>query len=328
MKYRLRLIFSALALAGLALTATAQTKLRAWNIHPDGYPVTEAMKSFGDEVGKVTGGRYQVEIFSNASLGDQPKAVQMLKAGEIDLAEFSLGPLSEAAPGTKALNLPFLFADSRHMFSLLDGKLGDKLAGRLKAAGYIVLGWYDGGARSFYCTNKKLARVSDFKGLKIRVQQSEVYVQMVKELDAIPVALPFKEVMQALQDGKVDCAENNLPSFISTEHYKVAKYVYLTNHVISPEALVMSTKAWDKLDKNDQAAFLTAGRKSAEVMRALWNKRVDESREIAIKAGVQFTRVSDYSPLVRRMSGLHSKYMADPQTRDELLTILATGAAQ
>ena len=110
--------------AGLAFAmapASAQTKLRAWNIHPDGYPVTEAMKSFADQVNKGTQGRYQIEVFSNATLGDQPKAVQMLKNGEIDLAEFSSGPLSDAVPGLKVLNLPFLFNDSAHMFRHLDG---------------------------------------------------------------------------------------------------------------------------------------------------------------------------------------------------------------
>src|SRR4051812_6220300 len=113
-----------LVLAAGASSATAQTKLRAWNIHPDGYPVTEAMKSFAEQVGKATKGKYQIEVFSNATLGDQPKAVQMLKSGEIDIAEFSSGPLSDAVPGIKVLNLPFLFKDSAHMFKHLDGKLG------------------------------------------------------------------------------------------------------------------------------------------------------------------------------------------------------------
>lgn len=303
-------------------------KYKAWNIHPDGYPVTEAMKSFAAEVDKASGGRHLIEVHSNAVLGDQPKAVQMLKSGEIELAEFSLAPLSEAAPGIKALNLPFLFSDSKHMFSLLDGPLGQRFEERLKAAGYVVLGWYDGGARSFYCTTKKLESVQDFKGLRIRVQQSEVYFQMIKDLDAAPLSVPYKEVLGALESNQVDCAENNLPSFVSTGHYKVARHVYLSHHVISPEALVISSRVWDKLDKRDQQIFMAAGRKSAQLMRALWERRVEEARDIAAKAGVQFTRVRDYSPLVRRMRGLHGKYLADPQTREELLSILASGTSR
>ena len=306
--------------AGMGL---AQTKLRAWNIHPDGYPVTEAMKSFAEQVGKATQGRYQIEVFSNATLGDQPKAVQMLKSGEIDLAEFSSGPLSDAVPGIKVLNLPFLFTDSAHMFRHLDGKLGDRFAANLKAAGFVVLGWYDGGGRSFYCANKPVTSLRDLAGSKIRVQQSEVYIEMVKLLDATPVALPFKEVLDALQQGKVDCAENNLPSYESTGHYKVARNVYVTNHVISPEALVVSTKLWDKFGKEDKAAFSEAGAKSALLMRELWNKRVALALDATTKQGSQFVKVRDVSPMVRRMGPLYGKYMADPTTREELLTIIA-----
>lgn len=190
----------------------AQTRLRAWNIHPDGYPVTEAMKNFAQQVSKATQGRYQIEVFSNATLGDQPKAVQMLKSGEIDVAEFSSGPLSDAVPGIKVLNLPFLFTDSAHMFRHLDGALGARFAANLQKAGFVVVGWYDGGSRSFYCNQRSPSNIRDLAGANIRVQQSEIYIEMVKLLDAKPVSLPFKEVLSAFEKGTIDCAENNMPS--------------------------------------------------------------------------------------------------------------------
>lgn len=129
----------------------AQTTLRAWNTHVDGYPVSGAMKSFAEQVAKDTEGRYRIEVYNNATLGDQPKAVKMLKDGEIDAAVFSIGPLPDAVPSIKVLNLPFLFTDTKHMFKHLDGKLGEKFAENLDKAGFSVLGWYDGGGRSFYC---------------------------------------------------------------------------------------------------------------------------------------------------------------------------------
>lgn len=303
-------------------SAGAQTKLRAWNIHPDGYPVTEAMKRFASLVSQNTGGRYQIELFSNATLGDQPKAVQMLKAGEVDVAEFSSGPLSDAVPGLKALNLPFLFSDSAHMFKHLDGKLGERFAAKLQTAGFVVLGWYDGGGRSFYCASRTVNSFKDLAGARIRVQQSEIYIEMVKLLEATPVALPFKEVLGALEQNTVDCAENNMPSFESTGHYKVAKSVYVTNHVVSPEALVVSTKLWASLSPADKAVFAKAGTDSAATMRELWNKRVASAIETATKQGVQFVRVKDVAPMVRRMAPMYGKYMADPSTREELLTII------
>ena len=321
-RFAITLVAATLACSG----AFAQTtRLKAWNIHPDGYPVTDAMKSFAAEVEKATKGRYEIELHSNGVLGDQPQAVQMLKQGQIDVAEFSLGPLSEAAPAAKALTLPFLFKNAQHMFAEIDGNLGKRYEERLKASGYVVLGWYDGGARSFYCRNKPLQQVADFQGLNIRVQNSEIYVEMVKGLGAVPKTIPYKDTLAALERGDVDCAENNLPSFISTGHYKVAKYVWLTNHVVVPEALVMSTSAWDKLSPADQQAFRLAGQNSARVMRELWNRKVDEARDIAKKAGVQFLPVENYMSLIRRMQALHGRYLSDPQTREELLSILAKG---
>ena len=314
------LVAAALLCAG---AACAQTKLRAWNIHPDGYPVTEAMKRFAQQVAQATQGRYQIEVFSNATLGDQPKAVAMLKSGELDVAEFSSGPLSDAVPGIKVLNLPFLFTDSAHMFRHLDGTLGARFAANLQSAGFVVLGWYDGGARSFYCTQRAPSSIRDLAGASIRVQQSEIYTEMVKLLDAKPVALPFKEVMGGFEKGQIDCAENNMPSYESTGHYKVAKNVYVTNHVISPEALVVSAALWNKLSPADRKVFKAAGEQSAVLMRELWNKRVAQAQETVTRQGAQFTRVKDVSPFVRRMAPLYSKYMADPTTREELLTIIA-----
>jgi tripartite ATP-independent transporter DctP family solute receptor len=310
----------------LALAATssvrAQTELRAWNIHPEAYPVTVALEGFAESIAKSTGGRYKVRVFSNAVLGDQPKAVQMLKQGEIDLAEFSLNPVAEAAPAAKVLTLPFLFRDSEHMFRLLDGKLGDQFEAKLEAAGYIVLGWYDGGARHLYC-NRPVKQASDFQGLRIRVQQSEMAIEMTKLMGMTPVVVPYKEVLDAFKSGKIDCAENNLPSYESAGHMAVAKYVYLSNHTVSPEVLVISVPLWKKLSEADRKAFKEAGQQSAVKMRQLWKVKVDQARAAAAKQGSEFATMKDYGPLVTKMRPLHDKYFQDPVTRQELFTILS-----
>lgn len=318
--------FFVLGVAALLLAgglAWSQTAMRAWNIHPEGYPVTEAMLGFAEQVQRDSGGRIRITVHSNGSLGDQPKAVQMMKAGELELAEFNLQALGEAVPGVKALNLPFLFRDSAHMFGHLEGELGRRFESRLKEAGYVVLGWYDGGARSFYCTNRAIRTATDFQGLRIRVQKSETAIEMVQLLGATPVVVPFKEVLDALKDNKVDCAENNLPSYESAGHYKVARYVFVSNHTVTPEALVMSAKAWNALSPADRKLMTEAGQKSARRMRELWNRRVEEARALTTKAGSVYQTVADAGQLVRRMSPLYQKHLADSQTRDELLTIIS-----
>jgi tripartite ATP-independent transporter DctP family solute receptor len=303
--------------------AHAQTTLRAWNIHADGYPVTEAMKSFADQVFKATEGRYRIEIFSNGSLGDQPKAVRMLKDGEIDAAVFSSGPLSDAVPSIKVINLPFLFTDSKHMFKHLDGSLGAKFSEGLGKAGFNVVGWYDGGGRSFYCANKPINSIKDLEGMRIRVLQSEVFLEMTKNIGATAMSIPFKDVKDAFINKKIDCAENNMPSYESTGHAQLAKHVYMTNHVFSAEALVLSAKLWQSLSAKDREAFKKAGSDSALLMRDLWAKRVISATEATAKQGSQFVRFKDSASMVRRMGPLYKKYMDDPVTRNELLTIIA-----
>jgi tripartite ATP-independent transporter DctP family solute receptor len=303
--------------------AMAQTTLRAWNTHPEGYPVTEALQYFADTAQRNTQDRVRIKVFSNAVLGDQDKAVKMMKVGELEVAEFNIAPLAEAVPAVKVLTRPFLFRDSKHMFQHIDGPLGVHMESQLKDAGFVVLGWYDGGARSFYCTNKPIHGVQDLTGERIRVQQSEAAIEMVKLLGGTPVVLPYKDVGEALKDGRIDCAENNMPAYESTGHMKSAKYVLLTYHTVAPEALVMSVAAWNRLGPDDQIRVLEAGRSSALRMRELWSQRLESSRLAATKQGTQFAPMGDSGAVVKRLTPMFAKYLKDPESRSEVFTILA-----
>ena len=329
--YRVHAIARAARRHGLLLLATllcsgaamGQTALRAWNNHPEGYPVTEALQYFADTAQRGTQDRVRIKVFSNAVLGDQTQAVKMMKAGELELAEFNIAPLAEAVPAVKVLTRPFLFRDSKHMFHHVDGPLGVHMESQLKDAGFVVLGWYDGGARSFYCANKPVHTVQELTGQRIRVQQSEAAIEMVKLLGGTPVVLPYKDVGDALKDGRIDCAENNLPAYESTGHMKSAKYVYLTYHTVAPEVLVMSVASWNRLGKEDQIRVLEAGRSSALRMRELWNQRVETSRLAATKQGTQFAHLGDEGSVVTRLTPMFAKYLSDPAVRSEVFTILA-----
>ncbi|MFO1342411.1 MAG: TRAP transporter substrate-binding protein DctP [Burkholderiales bacterium] len=311
-----------LAMAAIG-NAAAQTRMRLWVIHPDDYPVTIAARSFASEVGKKSGGRIQIDVIGTDVIRDQAEAQKMLKDGKLEMGEFNLAMLSEAVPSMKALNLPFLFSDSKHMFSLLDGEMGRTFEKRLGEVGFVNLGWYDGGSRSFYCAGVKLASPRDFKGLRIRVIGSEVFKEMASHLGATPVSIPYKDVAAAFERKEIDCAENNLPSFVSSGHYKYAKHMLLTDHMVLPEALIIGAANWKKLAKEDQTLIADEGRKSALLMRELWNKRVEESRAIAVKAGVTFDRPLDFGSYLSRMKPLHQKYWKDPEMRTELVAILS-----
>lgn len=310
------------ALVGIQ-QAAAQTAMRLWVIHPDDYPVTIAARSFASEVGKRSNGRIKIDVIGTDIIRDQAEAQKMLKEGKLEMGEFNLAMLSEAVPSMKALNLPFLFSDSKHMFTLLDGEMGKTFEKRLSEVGFVNLGWYDGGSRSFYCAGTKLTGPRDFKGLRIRVIGSEVFKEMASHLGATPVSIPYKDVAAAFERKEIDCAENNLPSFVSSGHYKYAKHMLLTDHMVLPEALIINSASWKKLSKEDQALVAEEGRKSAIFMRELWNKRVDESRAIALKAGVTFDRPLDFGSYLSRMKPLHQKYWKNPEMRTELVAILS-----
>lgn len=316
----------AAAMTTLCVTSAAAqtTKMRLWVIHPDDYPVTIAARSFAAEVGKRSSGRIQVDVIGTDIIRDQAEAQKMVKDGKLEMGEFNLAALSELVPSMKALNLPFLFSDSQHMFKLLDGEMGKTFEKRLTDVGFVNLGWYDGGARSFYCAGVKLSGPRDFKGLRIRVIGSEVFKEMAAHLGATPVSIPYKDVGAAFEKKEIDCAENNLPSFVSSGHYKHAKHMLLTDHMVLPEALIVNTATWNKLSKEDQTMFAAEGRKSATLMRELWNKRVEESRAIALKAGVTFERPLDFGSYISRMKPLHQKYWTNPEMRQELVTILSS----
>ncbi|NJS35490.1 MAG: TRAP transporter substrate-binding protein DctP [Brachymonas sp.] len=325
---RLLKISALLILTAASTICVGQTKLKAWSIHPDSYPVSQALQFFADDVKKSTAGRYEVEVITSAG-GLTPgttitpeKAQEMLLKGEIDFAVSNVGPLSQKAPSIKVLSLPFLFTDSEHMFKQLDGKLGKQFEEKLQTVQFKVLGWYDGGARSFYCV-QPINAMTDFANLRIRVIQSEVYLEMVKLIGGQPKSVPFKEVLGAFQEGKIDCAENNMPSFESTEHYKVAKNMLVTNHVVAAEVLLISPKLFASLSADDKQKIEKSGRQSSVVMRDLWKKRVASSQEIASKSGVKFVRLKDPATMVRKLGPLYGKYMNDPATRSELLTIIA-----
>jgi TRAP-type C4-dicarboxylate transport system substrate-binding protein len=314
-----------LLLVGLWLSqACAQSELTLWNTHPEGYPVTEGLENFAATVQSTTQNRVHIKISNNAVLGDQPTAIKKFQKGEIEMGEFNIGPLADAVPGANVLTRPFLFQSSKHMFQHVDGALGKRIEEKLYKAGFVVLGWYDGGSRSFFCT-KPIQSIKDLKGLRIRVQASATAQNMVNLLGATPVVISSKdEVNEAFRVGKLDCAENNMPFYETAGHMKLAKYVYLSNHTVAPEALVMSVRSWEKLSTDDQKRVMEAGRQSAQYMRERWGQRVESSRQAALKQGSVFVAANDSSTVTtyRLLSPLLNEYLKKSEFQSEVFMVL------
>ncbi|AZO27123.1 MULTISPECIES: TRAP transporter substrate-binding protein [Mesorhizobium] len=313
--------FSKLTAATLAFgslligIANAETVLRSSDTHPDGYPTVEAVKYMGELIKQRTNGRYSIEVYHSAQLGEEKDTIEQTQSGVIDLDRVSMGPFNGIVPETAVPSLPYMFRSVEHMRHVMDGPVGDQILKAFEAHDLVGLAFYDSGARSFYNTKKDIASIADLKGMKFRVIQSDVFVDMVNALGANATPMAYGEVYSALQTGVIDGAENNWPSFESAKHYEVAKHYTLDQHQIVPEVLVMSKASWDKLSPEDQTIVRQAAKDSVVKMRELWDAQEKKSRDIVEKAGVKVSEI-DKQPLIDAMKPVYDKYLSTPELKD------------
>jgi TRAP-type C4-dicarboxylate transport system substrate-binding protein len=213
------------------------------------------------------------------------------------------------------LALPFLFRSFDHLHKVLDQTIGDEILAGFPRHGFVGLTFYDSGARSIYNSVRPVRSLADLKGLRIRVQQSELMVTMIRALGAEPIELPYGQVLTGLSTRLIDGAENNWPSYVTTGHYKLAPYYTLTEHTMGPEVLAMSLRAWDSLSAEDQDIFRDAARKSSAFMREQWSELEGRSRRQARAAGNTIIADFDRKPFEIAMSPIHDKIVTDPDMR-------------
>ena len=267
----------------------------------------------GKLLSEQTGGKLGVKVFPNGALGSEKDTIEQLKIGGLDMMRINVAPLNNVVPETIVPALPFLFRSEEHMHTVLDGPIGDEILAAMEAQGLVGLAFYDSGARSFYTATKPIKSLADVKGMKIRVQQSDLFVAMVEALGANPTPMPFGEVYTALKTGIVDAAENNFPSYESSRHFEAAKYYTLTEHSMAPEVLVFSKVIWDTLTPEDQAMMRKAAKDSVPYMRELWDER-EAASEATVKAGgAEILPLEDRQAWVDAMQPVYAKFADTPE---------------
>ena len=324
-------LIKTLALALLAGTAFAsaayaecEVTLKSSDTHPDGYPTVEAVKRIGDMVKERSNGRICIEVFHSAQLGEEKDTIEQTKFGVIDMNRVSMGPFNNIIEETKVVSLPFIFRSPEHAHRVLDGPIGGELLAAFEPHGFVGLAFYDGGSRSFYNKQKPIKSIEDMKGMKVRVMQSDVFVDMMTALGANATPMPYGEVYSSIQTGVIDGAENNWPSFESSGHFEVAKHYTLNQHLIVPEILVMSKVSWDKLTPEDQALIKQAGKDSMPINRELWAAREKESEAKVRAAGVEIITDIDKQPFIDAMKPVYEKHASTPKLKDLVSRIQAT----
>lgn len=302
-----------------------KSTLRAVDNQPDGYPTVEAVRHMGRQLEKESGGELSLKMFSGGQLGQEKDTLEIVIFGGLDLNRVNLAPLNSIAKETLVPALPFMFRSISHMRAAVDGAPGDQILEALEAHGLIGLCFYDSGARSFYTTSRSINSPTDLKGLKIRVQNSDLWVSMIEALggDATPMA--YGEVYQGLLQGVIDGAENNWPSYESTRHFEAAKFYSLTRHVMAPEVLVMSAKRWTKYSNAHQNLIRRAAKDSVSYMRKLWDDRVKRSQNLVLSAGVTVTE-PDIQPFQDKVRPVWERYLTTPKLQNLADDIAAIGA--
>lgn len=276
------------------------------------HSVHKAMVAMGEDLEARSGGRLKLEIYPSQQLGTERECLELLQIGSLDMTKVSVGVLENFAPKMKVLGLPFLFRDRQHSFDVLDGPIGKMLLNDGEKYWLKGLGYYDAGSRSFYTMNKPILKPSDLEGEKIRVMESATAVNMVKALGGSPTPISWGELYTSLQQGVVDGAENNPPSFYLSRHYEVCKYYSLDEHTVLPDALLIGTYAWNKLTEKEQEWLNASVEKSIKYQRKLWAEAEAEALREVEKAGVEIIR-PDKAPFVEKVSEIYESYKDDDE---------------
>ena len=298
-----------------ARPAFAQQKLvlKATDVHPLGYPTVEAVVRMGKKLEAATGGRLSIQMYPSMQLGGEKEMIEQAQVGALAMARISVGPMGPLVPELNVFNLPFMFRDDAHMEKVIDGPIGDELLKKLSdhaTAGLIGLCWMNAGTRNVYNSKKPVRSLDDLKGLKIRMMGNPVFVDTMNALGGNGVAMGFDQLVNAMQTGVVDGAENNYPSYATGQHFRYAKYYSLTGHLMIPEILVFSKRTWQTLPPDDQALITKFAKEAQQEERKLWYEMEKKSIQQIKEAGVDIIEIPDKKPFQDAVKPVWDKYGA------------------
>jgi len=316
MKSRRAVLALAGALAGFALLgapgpAAAQQKmvLKASDVHALGYPTVEAIVRMGKKLEAQTNGRLSIQMFPAMQLGGEKEMIEQAQVGALQIARISVGPMGPVVDELNVFNLPFVFKDEAQMRKVIDGPIGAEMLAKITASPQsrlVALGWMDAGTRNVYA-KVPVSKPADLHGQKIRMMGNPIFVETMNAMGGNGISMGFNELYNALQTGVVDGAENNPPTFLTQNHYQLAKVYSLTGHLIIPEIFVFSRRTWDTLSKADQALITKLSREAQLEQRQLWDAMVAESVAKLKAAGIQFVEV-DKEAFYKATQPVRDKY--------------------
>jgi tripartite ATP-independent transporter DctP family solute receptor len=303
-----------LALIFFVISCSGESKIRVIRLG-HGLDVThsvhQAMLKADEYLNENSKGKMRIQIYPNQQLGSERECLELLQIGSLDMTKVSGAVMENFAPNMRIFGLPFLFDDKEHLFRVLDGPIGKSLLKEGENYWLKGLGYYDSGSRSFYTRDRPINTPKDLEGLKIRVQESASAFEMIKQLGGSPTPISWGELYTSIQQGVVDAAENNPPSFYLSRHYEVCKYYSIDEHTMIPDILLASTHLWNRLSQQEQAWLQEALDRSILDQRRLWTISENESLQAVIDAGVKVT-YPEKSPFQEATKTMYEDFKKNP----------------
>jgi len=309
--------------SAFAMSAAQARDFRSADVHPLDYPTVMTVKKIGEIVSQKTNGKYNVKVFGNSSLGSEKDTIEQVKIGALDMVRVNTSAFHGIVPESMVPSFPFIFRDIAHFRKTMNGPQGDQILAAFEKAGFVGLALWESGARSIYA-KKPVRTLADIKGMKIRVQPSDLWVSLVQAMGANPTPIPYAEVYTALKTGLVDAAENNYPSYETSKHYEAAPVYSETQHVMAPEVLVFSKKVWDTLTKEEQKVIRDAAKETIPYYIDLWTKKEMASKEATIKAGATYVNDVRKAEFVTVMKPVWEKFSPTPELKKLVQDIVNT----
>ncbi len=280
---------------------------------PPSNPVTQAMFKFADLVKEKSKGKMIIDVYPSRQLGSETESIEQIQLDLIDFIRVNSVTLGQTASEVGVFTLPYIFKDRSHKYRILDGYIGEAVSRDLEKYNMLNLGYLEAGTRNFY-THKPVTSIKDLKGMKIRVQPSDIPLAMVKMIGAVPTPMNYGEVYSSLQTGVIDGAENDFVSYSTSSHYEVAKNYILDGHLSPPALILMSKKTFDKLPSEYQNIIIEAAAEAVQWQRVAMFEFEKESEKKVRAAGSKIVKV-DKSPFQKAVEGIYEKY---PDYKDRI----------
>jgi tripartite ATP-independent transporter DctP family solute receptor len=290
---------------------------------PTSHPVHEAMVFLSERAHEMSNGELRIDVHPAEQLGTERECLELLQIGAVGMTKVSASVLENFVPRYAVFSLPYLFRDEAHRQRVFHGEIGQRILTAGDDQGLRGLTYYDAGSRSFYTKQSPILRPADLEGLKIRTQESSLAVEMVQTLGGAATPIAWGELYTSLQQGVVDGAENNPPSFHLSGHYEVARYYSLDEHTATPDVLLISATLWQALSPDERTILRDAAQASAQLQLRLWREATEAALDAVRAAGVELF-YPDKAAFAAAVEGIYARYRDEPEMLELIRSIRDT----